>query len=81
MSGTVAFFNDGYSCGTDIRGNHPLQIGEDVNHMRSVLTGIKTQSISNTLKSPVVINLIAKASLRYWRRMQFTLCEYIRTPG
>jgi len=31
-----------YSCGTDIRGNHPLQIGEDVNHMCSVLTGIKT---------------------------------------
>jgi hypothetical protein len=42
MSGTVAFFNDRYSCGTDIRGIHPLQIGEAVNYMCSVLTGIKT---------------------------------------
>jgi hypothetical protein len=46
MSGTVAFFNDSFGCGADIRGNHPLQIGENVNHICSVLTGIKTpQSI------------------------------------
>ena len=37
MAGTVAFFNDSYGCEPDIRGNHPLQIGEDVNHMCSAL--------------------------------------------
>ena len=81
MSGTVAFFNDSYSCGTDIRGNHRLQIGEDVNHMCSVLTGIKTPVDIQYFKIPGSYQLDSESIVLYWRRMQFTPCEYIRTPG
>ena len=81
MSGTVAFFNDSYSCGTDIRGSHPLQIGEDVNHMCSVLTGIKTPVDIQYVKIPGSYQLDSESIIALLQKDAIYILRIYSDPG